>query len=177
MKLIINENQYENLMGNLAHKKLFFKYWDKFGGTVDENFFKLFGFKHNRLDNINQHEVYRYLAEWIGEEKAFEKFKSLVENNPHTIDNCGGYDFEYDLEISEFDQSTLNVFLNVTVKPGGQVELIMVGGDIMDISDAIRDEEIGSEIESEIQECIYDDLINFTNQTGITSVIMRITYP
>lgn len=164
-------------MGNLAHKKMFFKYWDKFGGSVDENFFKLFGFKYNKLDNVNQSEVYRYLAEWMGEEKAFEKFKTLIEENPHTINDCGGYNFEYELDIDEFDQSTLNVFLNVKVLAGGTVELIMVGGDILDISDAIRDEEIGFEIESEIQECIYDDIINFTNQTGITAVIMRITYP
>jgi len=177
MKLIINENQYENLMGNLSHKKMFFKYWDKFGGKVDNNFFKLFGFKHNRLDNINQSEVYRYLAEWIGEEKAYEKFKSLVEENPHEINDCGGYNFEYEMDIDEFDQSTLNVFLNVKVLPGGSVNLIMVGGDTMSIEDAVRDEEIGSEIESEIQECIYDDIMNFTNQSGITAVIMRITYP
>ena len=164
-------------MGNLAHKKMFFKYWDKFGGSVDENFFKLFGFKYNKLDNVNQSEVYRYLAEWMGEEKAFEKLKTLIEENPHTINDCGGYNFEYELDIDEFDQSTLNVFLNVKVLAGGTVELIMVGGDILDISDAIRDKEIGFEIESEIQECIYDDIINFTNQTGITAVIMRITYP
>ena len=164
-------------MGNLAHKKMFFKYWDKFGGSVDENFFKLFGFKYNKLDNVNQSEVYRYLAEWMGEEKAFEKFKTLIEENPHTINDCGGYNFEYELDIDEFDQSTLNVFLNVKVLAGGTVELIMVGGDTLDISDAIRDEEIGFEIESEIQECIYDDIMNFTNQTGITAVIMRITYP
>lgn len=177
MNILINEQQYDNLTNTIRYKKMFFKYWDKFGGVADDNFFKLFGFSKGRVENISKNDAYRFLVEWMGPEKAYKKFKSLVDENPHKIRNCGGYNFDYEMEVDEYDQSSQNVYLNVKVLPGGTVNLIMVGGDVMDIEDAVKDDEIGYEIQQEIQDCIYENIDVFTSNTGVTSVINKITFP
>ena len=42
---------------------------------------------------------------------------------------------------------------------------------------AVKDNEIGYEIQQEIQDCIYEDIDVFTSKTGVTSVINKITFP
>jgi hypothetical protein len=178
MNILINEQQYDNLTNTILYKKMFFKYWDKFGGVADDNFFKLFGFSKGRLDNISKNDVYRFLVEWMGPDRAYEKFKSLVDENPHKIIDCGGYNFDVELEVDEYDQSSQNVYMNVKVLPGGTVDLIMIDGGIKDIEDAINDENFGGEIQYEIQECVYDEIVDsITSKTGVTSVINKIIFP
>jgi len=175
--LIINEQQYENLMGNISHKKMFFKYWDKFGGKVDDNFYKLFGFKNTKLDNINKSDVIRFLREWYGNDKAYDKLKTLIEKNPHVVNNCGGYNFKFATDIDEYNQEDGSAYLNIVVLLNNSyVDLSLMGGDVMDLKDAIKDDEIGWEIRNEVQDCVVDYLDEITNQTGIHLTISHLEH-
>lgn len=172
MKLVITETQFDNLNDSLNLKKTFFKYWDRFGGKIDDNFYNLFGFKNKKLDNINEYDVRSYLREWLGHEKSIEITKELILNNPHNVGEnfiCGGYNFNFYLEIESYSDDLFYVNVLADVKdPEATVDLIMVGGETYQLKDAIDSDDFGWEIETEIEECVYDYISeNIINKTGV----------
>jgi len=54
MKLVLTESQVKTIQENLQHRKMFQKYWERFGPGVDENFLNLFGFKRGNLDGMKK---------------------------------------------------------------------------------------------------------------------------
>ena len=69
------------------------------------------------------------------------------------------------------------LFLEVDVLPGGEVDLIMVDGGVRDLSDAMWDDEIGMEVHSEADDVIYKIIEQeITDYTGFTYVVEDINY-
>jgi hypothetical protein len=174
MKYIVTEDQFDYMNNFNSYKKIFFKFWDKFGGKVDKSFLKMFGFDHNALtvDNktvMTKSSLYQLLREWYGEENAMEKALEFLNKDKLTVDNCGGYNFDFEIEIVETDVNQGTIFLRVFPDyKNGQVELIMVGQGIRNLYDASNDEDYGDEIKSEVSECIHDYFYeNITDTFGI----------
>jgi len=87
----------------------------------------------------------------------------------------GGYDFKFKVEIVGSDMNQL--ILQANVLPGGQVDLIMTGEGVRDLSDAIWDDEIGMEVHSEADDLVYDILNQeIPYYTGYQYVIEDINY-
>ena len=78
-------------------------------------------------------------------------------------DISGGYDFKFKISIEEIEGD--QVILNVELIPGGEVTLIM-NGETLSLKDAIWDEEIGGEINMEVDDVInailYEEIQNYT---------------
>jgi hypothetical protein len=160
MKLIITESKYKNILS---------RYWDKTGGKVDKTFISLFGLDDNNND-ITYDQAYKYLIQWRGEKESKELAKSLLLQNPHHIDDFGGYDFFFevtDIRNWELNDDEPNVVVKVKVDDlGGSVTLM--DGDDKTLEDALDNDDYGWEIESEVDWALngyFKD--NITAQTGI----------
>jgi len=160
MKILIKENQLEALKKLESMKKMFFKYWDKNGGVLDQTMFKLFGFDKITYQIgdkywLSKDEVRKWLIEWRGEEKSRQLLDKILNSNPYKVDNCGGYEFEFDVFHYEVD-SSYNVTIDVKIDDKrGRVMLMMLDGRMERLSDAIRNDEYGWEVENEIIDCIW----------------------
>ena len=117
MKFILTESKYKNILS---------RYWDKTGGKVDKTFISLFGLDNN-ID-LTYDQVYKYLIEWRGEKESKELAKTLLLQNPHHIDDFGGYDFFFevtDIRNWELNDDEPNVVVKVKVDDlGGNVTLM-----------------------------------------------------
>ena len=160
MKIIITESRYKNIL---------FRYWDKFGGDINKQFILNFGLDNNSND-ITYDQAYKYLIEWRGEEESKELAKTLLLQNPHHIDDFGGYDFFFEVtDISNWDLNNYepNVVVKVKVDDlGGSVTLM--DGEDKTLEDALDNDDYGWEIESEVDWALngyFKD--NITAQTGI----------
>jgi hypothetical protein len=160
MKLIITESKYKNILS---------RYWDKTGGKVDKTFISLFGLDDNNND-ITYDQAYKYLIQWRGEKESKELAKSLLLQNPHHIDDFGGYDFFFevtDIRNWELNDDEPNVVVKVKVDDlSGSVTLM--DGDDKTLEDALDNDDYGWEIESEVDWALngyFKD--NITAQTGI----------
>ena len=173
MKFIVTEDQLDYMKSFNSIKNAFFKYWDKFGGKADSVFFNMFGFDYNSLETnnitITKSSVYELLREWYGEENALKKSLEFLTNTKHRIDDCGGYNFDFEIEIGETDIKNGTIYVrSFPDYETGTVELIMVGGEIRPLSDAVNDEDYGYEISHEITECIHDYFMEkITNTFGL----------
>ena len=108
MKLIITESKYKNII---------FNYFNKFGGEIDTQFISMFKLD-DRTGMINYDQAYKYLIEWRGEEESKELAKTLLLQNPHHIDDFGGYDFFFevtDIRNWELNDDEPNVVVKVKV--------------------------------------------------------------
>ena len=160
MKIIITESSYKNIL---------FRYWDKFGGDINKQFILNFGLDNNSND-ITYDQAYKYLIEWRGEEESKELTKTLLLQNPHHIDDYGGYDFFFevdDIDYWELDDSKPNVVVSVKVNDlSGTVSLL--NGEDKTLEDAVNDEDYGWEVSDEVQWGINDYFKqNITSKTGI----------
>ena len=160
MKLIITESKYKNILS---------RYWDKTGGKVDKTFISLFGLDDNNND-ITYDQAYKYLIQWRGEKESKELAKSLLLQNPHHIDDFGGYDFFFevtDIRNWELNDDEPNVVVKVKVDDlSGSVTLM--DGDDKTLEDALDNDDYGWEIEGEVDWALngyFKD--NITSQTGI----------
>jgi hypothetical protein len=160
MKLILTESKYKNIL---------FRYWDKTGGKVDKTFISLFGIDNGDSD-ITYDQAYKYLIEWRGEKQSKELAKTLLLQNPHHIDDFGGYDFFFevtDIRNWELNDDEPNVVVKVKVDDlGGSVTLM--DGEDKTLEDALDNDDYGWEIESEVDWALngyFKDKI--TAQTGI----------
>lgn len=182
MKIILTENQMSAIT---SLKKAFFKYWDKFGGEINDDLLKLFSSQNHRIDIFT---VRGFLRQWLGNEDAHRLAKEIIEKNPHKIgeDNfmCGGYNFDFDLKIAKEindereELGVSEIYVNVYVdakNPKASVNLIMIGGEEHQLYAALKNEDYGWEVENEIQECILDYIENeITNKTGVPVTIYKL---
>jgi hypothetical protein len=166
MKLIITESK---------HKNIIFKFFDKMGGDINEDFISFFG-----LDNrseLTYDQAYKYLIEWRGEEESKELAKTLLLQNPHHIDDYGGYDFFFEvIDIDNWRLDEGNVVVTVKVNElSGTVDLI--DGDHKTLDDALNNEDYGWEVDDEINWGI-DEYFkkNITSKTGINIIFHKAEY-
>ena len=173
MKVILNENQYERLKRIGFYKKMFFKYWDK-NPVVDSTFINLFPLKELGLSKLN---ILPMLTEYLGEDNARQMAMDVIDKD-HRINrgDCGGYEFDFYLEKVDEDSESFEVDVDVSLR-GGSVALVMVGGELMSLDDAINDEDFGWEIKEEVEDCIFDYIENnITNRTGIIIRIYKLRF-
>jgi hypothetical protein len=166
MKLIITESKYKNIILN---------YFDKFGGDIDNQFISMFKLD-DRTGMISYEEAYKYLIEWRGEKESKELAKTLLLQNPHHINDFGGYDFFF--EVTDIKKWGLNddaPFVTVKVKVddlGGEVTLF--DGNTYNLSEELKDEEHGWEIGDEVNWGINDYFKEkITSKTGIKVIFFR----
>ena len=164
MKIIITESHFKNTI---------FKFFDKFGGEIDTLFID--NFRVDRNDPIVNYETaYKYLIEWRGEEESKELAKTLLLQNPHHIDEYGGYNFFFEVVgISDWylNSSEPNVVVKVKVDD--------LAGTVNNISleDALDNDEYGWEIDDEVNWGIDEYLKkNITSKTGIKIIFDRPKY-
>lgn len=166
MKLIIAESLYKNTI---------FKFFTKFGGEIDSQFIDMF-----RLDSNNPiltyDEAYKYLIEWRGIEESKNLANTILLQNPHHIDNFGGYDFFFEVTyITKWGVDDNKPFVTVKVKVddlSGNVALM--NGDYKTLEDALSDEDYGWEIEDEVNWGINDYFKEVvTSKTGIKVIFFR----
>ena len=166
MKIIITESSYKNIL---------FRYWDKFGGDINKQFILNFGLDNNSND-ITYDQAYKYLIEWRGEEQSKDLAKNLLLQNPHHINDFGGYDFFF--EVTDIKKWGLNddaPFVTVKVKVddlGGEVTLF--DGNTYNLSEELKDEEHGWEIGDEVNWGINDYFKEkITSKTGVKVIFFR----
>jgi hypothetical protein len=169
MKLIITESK---------HKSVVFKYFDKFGGEVDNQFINMFKLD-DRTGMVSYDDAYKYLIEWRGEEESKELAKTLLLQNPHHIDEYGGYDFFFevdDIDYWELDEKKPNVVVSVKVNDlSGTVTVS--NGENRTLEDALNDDDYGWEIDSEVNWGINDYFKDkITSKTGIKVIFFRPEY-
>jgi hypothetical protein len=162
MKFIITESKYKNTM---------FKFWDKFGGQVDELFIGAFGLD-NPNNDITYDQAYKNLIEWRGEEESKELTKTLLLQNPHHIDNYGSYDFFFevtDIKNWELDNDEPNVIVDVNINIlDGEVT---ISGETFKLDEALNNEDYGWEVADEINWGINDYFKeNITPKTGVNII-------
>jgi hypothetical protein len=164
MKIIITESHFKNTI---------FKFFDKFGGEIDTLFID--NFRVDRNDPIVNYETaYKYLIEWRGEKESKELAKTLLLQNPHHIDDYGGYDFFF--EVTDIDNWYLNISEpNVVVK----VKVDDLAGTLNNnsLEDSLNHDEYGWEIDDEVNWGI-DEYFkeNITSKTGIKVIFDRPKY-
>ena len=180
MEIKITENQLDKVIKIDGLKKTFFKYWDKTGGTIDNTLFSLFGFKNKRLNvddiTVTEDQIRNWLIEWRGDEQTNQLAEKILNQNPYHIDDCGGYDFEFD--VWDYKIIDNNVELTLLVNDTrGRVVLVMTDGSIMNLKDARTQEDFGWEVENEIQDCLYDFFsVNLSDKVGYSFVFENILY-
>ena len=166
MKLIIEESLYKNTI---------FKFFTKFGGEIDSQFIDMF-----RLDSNNSiltyDEAYKYLIEWRGIEESKNLANAILLQNPHHIDDFGGYDFFFEVTyITKWGVDDDAPFVTVKVKVddlSGNVSLM--NGDYKTLEDALSNEDYGWEIEDEVNWGINDYFKEVvTSKTGIKVIFFR----
>jgi len=166
MKLIIAESLYKNTI---------FKFFTKFGGEIDSQFIDMF-----RLDSNNSiltyDEAYKYLIEWRGIEESKNLANTILLQNPHHIDDFGGYDFFFEvIDIKKWGVDDDKPFVTVKVKVddlAGNVSLM--NGDYKTLEDALSNEDYGWEIEDEVNWGINDYFKEVvTSKTGIKVIFFR----
>lgn len=173
MKVIITEDQSERLKRIETYKKFFHKYWDR-KPVVDDSFLKLFPLKELGLSKLN---VLPMLSEYLGVEKAKEMARELISGS-HKIKrgDCGGYEFEFELKISDEDYDEFYIDITVNLEDA-TVDLIMTQGGMHDLVDAIGDSEYGWEVIEEVKDCIYDYIEEkIVNKTGIRITISQTNF-
>jgi hypothetical protein len=177
MKIIISENQLEKLKQQEIYKKLFFKYWDKNGPMIKDEMLKLFGVAQRGLDEkIHMSDIQRWLTEYLGIDKAKEIASEFLRTKEHTINNCGGYKFNFTINKFMYDDNQYEISLTVD-DVNGSVTLMMVDNSEHNLKDAINNDDYGWEIENEIEDCIYDYLSsNIEETTGLSFVIDQLRY-
>ena len=186
MKIKITESQYQRLVeyeddggtseNILKYKEAFFKYWDRFGPGITPKMFKVFGLNFYKRYEYKK-LVYDMLMEYIGEETAINKTYEYLRTDDHHID-CGGYDYTFNVTEIKFTGKIARLTVLVNDKDG---EVQVISDDdtpiVLNLADAINDEEIGFEIRGEIYDCIEDYLtLNVEDKFGVVCHLEIINY-
>ena len=158
-----HDNTPQNI--NESKKSPYFRYWDKYGPEIDDDFLWAFG-----IDSGVPVEVYRELIKYYG---GFLKYKKSVDEyikdkvfEVEPGNRYGGYDFKYKLKLVGEDYSPNSdydvdnnwtpftpEYTEIQILPGGTVDLINHGGE-MDLEEAVNDQEFGWEIKHEINDVV-----------------------
>ena len=136
------------------------KYWKKKlergeNITYDEDELKYFGITTRQYEHYARFKF----QDLVGGEEFFEKFiKTLMDKTFSTKDFgerlVGGYDFEWvitDMEYRDYD-----FFLYGKTLPGGTVSMIMTDGRNLTLQEALEDEDIGWEVQEEVNDVVQD---------------------
>ena len=168
MKIILTESKYKDII---------FRYFDKFGGEVDKDFISMF--RHTSKDMVNFDLAYKCLIEWRGEEESKELAKTLLLQNPHHIDDFGGYDFFFevkDIDNWDLDFRKPNVTVKVKVNELAGVVNLM-DGERYTLEDALNNDYYGWDIDDEVNWGIEDYFNkNITSKTGVNIIFKRAEY-
>ena len=162
MKLIITESKYKNII---------FNYFNKFGGEIDTQFINMFSM-------VSYDNAYKYLIEWRGEEESKELAKTLLLQNPHHINDFGGYDFFFEvINITKWGLNDDEPFVTVKVKVDDLSGSVDIGGDHKTLEDALDNDDYGWEVEDEVNWGINDYFKKkITSKTGIKVIFFRPEY-
>jgi len=166
MKIKITESQYKSLIEDMEspveifnkYKEICFKYWDRFGPGINESMVRVL----NIHKFVKRHEYFKILCEWlrefIGVEESINKTYEFLKHDGHHIQD-GGYDFTFEVPDIEFvgGIGKLTILVNDI---DGVVELVMVDNSVLNLADAINDDEIGWEIKNEVKDTIKDYITN-----------------
>jgi len=176
MKLIITESKYKHIL---------FRAFDKLGGKVDDNLISLFKLEGNK-GAFTYDEAYKYLIEWRGEKESKELAKTLLLQNPHHINDYGGYDFFFEVTdidnwyLNNFERSKFFKYLNIS-EPNVVVKVKVddLAGTLNNnsLEDSLNHDEYGWEIDDEVNWGI-DEYFkeNITSKTGIKVIFDRTKY-
>lgn len=135
-------------------KKAVFKYWDKFGPVK----LRLI-IDHFSLKPATSIVLKKWMFEWIGGDEFFKKLKRDITSKEFRC-QYGTYDFLF--VVTDFsspgDDSDYEVFVHTEVDSKGSCYI--TDDDIVykKIIDAIKDENIGWEVDDEVKDCIYETL-------------------
>jgi hypothetical protein len=168
MKIIITESRYKNIL---------FRYWDKFGGDINKQFILNFGLDNN--NDITYEQAYKYLIEWRGIDESKNLANTILLQNPHHIDDFGGYDFFFEVtDIKKWSVDDDEPFVTVKVKVdnlNGQVTIF--DGNTYSLSDAMGDNDYGWEIDNEVYLGLNDYFKKVvTSKTGIKVLFYKPEY-
>jgi hypothetical protein len=168
MKYIVDESQFKLLLNKL--KPSIFKYWDKNGPGLTNNFYSTFSISSFR----NIEYMQDFLVEWFGGEEKFIQFLKKNEGEIFQIID-GGYNFQ--IILDEVTVNEYQVYLHVRVMPGGTVTLIFHDdAPTLSIEDAVSNDRFGWEISSEIKDTIFDNFFKFFSEFGFTIEGIDIDY-
>jgi hypothetical protein len=182
MKIIISDNQYNLLKESLNIKNIegIKKYWKnklKKGEQIrfDKENLEFWGI-------IDRQEIFyaqQTFRELVGDEAFTEKFiKKLIGKTFSTKDFSkkivGGYDFEW--VITGMDYRNYDFYLDGKTLPGGSVTLM--DGRYLSLNEAMKDEDLGWEIEEEIKDVVLDcmdELVLPVTGNEIISIDLKIS--
>ena len=180
MKVLISNRQFNLLKESFAQKQLdaIEKYWRnelKKGNQIrfDEDDLSDWGIER-RQDKIQAQIKFQEL---VGDEVFTKKFiKNLLNKTFSTKDFSdrivGGFDFEWvinDVEYRDYD-----FFLYGKTLPGGSVSIM--NGRHLTLVDALEDEDIGYEIQDEVNGVVQDCMIEIILPITGYSVIVPMVY-
>ena len=111
----------------------------------------------------------RMLKNFLGREQSVKLTEELLQKTFKTdrYNFSGGYSFEF--KVIPIDQEEGQMWVEVHILPGGVVDLLLTGNGITDLKEALNDQSIGFEIESEVKEII-DEIFTeeITYRTGVS---------
>ena len=109
------------------------------------------------------------LRDFLGREQSVKLTEELLQKTFKTdrYNFSGGYSFEF--KATPIDQEEGQMLVEVYILPGGEVDLVMTGDGVRDLKQALNDQSIGFEIESEVKEII-DEIFTqeITYKTGVS---------
>ena len=162
LPIIIN-GRFEELEGNTIiediQKKMLLKMWKEEPVINNERLQMLCIFNHQQIKKVGE-----WFREYLGP-KTIQIVDSILGKKEHHI-SIGGYNLDIVIESYDIDSNDISIICKVL--PGGTV-IIMDEGRILDLEDAVNDEEIGWEIKGEINDCIIDFLyknLQIRDKTG-----------
>jgi hypothetical protein len=135
-----------------------------------------------RLDSNNSiltyDEAYKYLIEWRGIEESKNLANTILLQNPHHIDEYGGYDFFFEVtDIKKWGLNDDEPFVTVKVKVDDLAGSVDIGGDHKTLEDALDNEDYGWEVGDEVIWGINNYFKKkITSKTGIKVIFFRPEY-
>ena len=152
----MNQNQFDELEQSILYvKKAVFKYWDKFGPVKYRSIMD-----HFSLRPATSIVLKKWMFEWIGGDEFFKKLKRDITSKEFRC-QIGSYNFLFvvtDLSYPS-DYSNYEVFINTKVDSKGSCYIETDDGTVYEkIIEAIKDEDIGWEVDEEVKDSIYDTL-------------------
>ena len=166
MKYIISESQHRRLIESVKYDTItkvstnWFKKQISRGEDphIDGSLLMFLGVKVKFRGYI---AIMESLTDFLGIETAYnvgvERSKKTFDTNDYP-NITGGYDFKFTLDLNKSETTQLE--FDVKVLPGAKVTLVMTDDSTHEIKDIINDENIGWEIESEMDEIIDEIVIN-----------------
>ena len=112
----------------------------------------------------------RILKNFLGREQSVKLTEELLQQTFKTdrYNFSGGYSFEFKVKPI-IDQEEGQMWVEVYILPGGEVDLFLTGNGITDLKEALNDQSIGWEIENEVKEIINEIFTEeITYKTGVS---------